>query len=562
MKNTFLIFSLLLLVVASCRRGGDSKRLDDINALTESSRPDSALTLLAEINADSLSKADGAYFSLLKIKAADKAYIRHTSDSAIMEVLKYYEDHKSDVHYPEALYYAGNVYADLGDYPKSLRYFHEALDLLPKNTENLKLRGNVLSQIAWILNALHLYVKAIPYINESINVDDKINDELNKLYDLQLLGAIYLHLNKLDSAQNCFNEIWRHKNLTDDIFYTNKMYIAAIEFKKGKNNNALELIRGVPEKISDEYRTTAYGYAAKIYLKADFPDTAFYYSNLLIKDKSRINEDLGYHLSLTPNLIDKIPSDSLNAYFRKYAELAYLKMERNSNRAAFLQDAQYNYSTQLRDRIKAENSNLKLARWLIFVLSVLIIVIILYFISRIKSKNKIIELKQALENLTLIEKHLSRKTTESSYKTTLTSPNETILRQKLLEKIGDLVLLTNEPVTIDAKLKNSDVYERIISKIRENSIIGEKDSIWWDLEQEVSEASPHFKYHITLLTHGRLKEDIYRMCMLMKCGFKPSHIALLVGRSKNAISGRRKKLCETLSIDNNGNLLDNIIIRL
>ena len=37
-------------------------------------------------------KADRMYFRLLKIKAADKAYIEHTSDKDILELVEYYEN--------------------------------------------------------------------------------------------------------------------------------------------------------------------------------------------------------------------------------------------------------------------------------------------------------------------------------------------------------------------------------------------------------------------------------------------------------------------------------------
>lgn len=52
------------------------------------------------------------YYDLLTVKVRDKAYIRHTSDSLIRNVLRYYEHQDDKKHLPETYYYAGRVYSD------------------------------------------------------------------------------------------------------------------------------------------------------------------------------------------------------------------------------------------------------------------------------------------------------------------------------------------------------------------------------------------------------------------------------------------------------------------
>ncbi|MDE6768541.1 MAG: hypothetical protein K2J78_02320, partial [Muribaculaceae bacterium] len=101
-----------------------------------SDHPNDALTRLSSINPDSLSEADRHYFDFLSIKAKDKAYITHTSDSLIRDVIDYASSHQKEGYYTEALYYGGRVYSDLGDYPTALQYFQETLDLLPEDREN------------------------------------------------------------------------------------------------------------------------------------------------------------------------------------------------------------------------------------------------------------------------------------------------------------------------------------------------------------------------------------------------------------------------------------------
>ena len=49
-------------------------------------------------------------YKLLTIKANDKAYITHTSDSLILSLVDYYEHDGDPAYLGEAYYYAGSTY--------------------------------------------------------------------------------------------------------------------------------------------------------------------------------------------------------------------------------------------------------------------------------------------------------------------------------------------------------------------------------------------------------------------------------------------------------------------
>lgn len=142
-RITGLIILICMLAI-SCGRHHDG-RLERIWD-TVSDTPRDALMSLDSIDPSTLSESDRAFYNLLSIKAKDKAYISHTSDSLIMGVINHYTRHQDKELYPEALYYAGRVYSDLGDYSTAIDYFQKALNLLPAGTENRVLRGKMLSQ--------------------------------------------------------------------------------------------------------------------------------------------------------------------------------------------------------------------------------------------------------------------------------------------------------------------------------------------------------------------------------------------------------------------------------
>ena len=73
-------------------------------------------------------QATQMYYQLLTIKAKDKAYITHTSDSLIKNVVKYYEERKDRERLQETYYYAGRVYRDMGDEPQALEHLQKAIE--------------------------------------------------------------------------------------------------------------------------------------------------------------------------------------------------------------------------------------------------------------------------------------------------------------------------------------------------------------------------------------------------------------------------------------------------
>ena len=88
MKQINLLSALLLLCLYACNNKPYPHTMQVADKLVYSN-PDSACLLLEQLR-DSITtepKATQIYYQLLNIKARDKAYITHTSDSLILEVL-------------------------------------------------------------------------------------------------------------------------------------------------------------------------------------------------------------------------------------------------------------------------------------------------------------------------------------------------------------------------------------------------------------------------------------------------------------------------------------------
>ena len=130
------------------------------------------------------------YYQLLCIKANDKAYIRHTSDSLILLVLHYYIEKRDERHLPEAYYYAGRVYRDLEDAPQALDYFEKAIDALPIN-EGYQLKSKIYSQMGTLFLYQKTYDEALKMFKEAQKCDIALKDSANMVFNLRDIADSY-----------------------------------------------------------------------------------------------------------------------------------------------------------------------------------------------------------------------------------------------------------------------------------------------------------------------------------------------------------------------------------
>lgn len=108
----------IFLLMTGCREKMSNDDLRYLNDKVNQNNASEILTRLDSIDETQLSESDRYFSKLIRIKAEDKSFIPHTSDSTILTIVNYFSNHGDRDQYSEALYYAGRVYADMGDYPR------------------------------------------------------------------------------------------------------------------------------------------------------------------------------------------------------------------------------------------------------------------------------------------------------------------------------------------------------------------------------------------------------------------------------------------------------------
>lgn len=575
MKKAFkfiLILSLTILIFFGCGNNQLDDRLEYAADIVSES-PQDALRLLDSVDYKQLSVKNRHYFDFLTVKATDKAFMEHQSDSLILDVIAYAKSHQSEVYYPEALYYGGRVYSDMGDYPTALNYFQQSLEQLPSDTKDLDLKSRILSQTGNILDELRLYDQAVPYIKESIEISRQMNDTAGEVQDIQLLGTIYLRVRHLESADSCFRlAIMKSQNLPEYHAAKSRMYIAGIKYEMGQLDSALLYIRTTVDKVNPRVRNTWLAYASDIYMRNGLCDTAYQYASELIDSDDLNNKGIGYNIIFNDSVFKYIPKDSIVNYSMDYHSVVERSFNEHQAQLAITQQSNYNYGLHQREREKTEKKADALFNWIIVTVFALFAMSWIILLFRYRTKQRIIRLRVALENAEKLIKSIEASklddTTEAKAElNSLHDPSsidetEEDLREKLKKKLFELYKAKGDSRIVPTEILQSDSYKKLSGYLSEGKEIRENEPLWTELEESVLQCSPKFTDNLRLLVGGRLSSFDIQTAVLIKCGVTPSQMTILFNRSKGAISSRRESLCKRIFGEKKGTKVIDAIIRL
>ncbi len=552
-RNAIVHIALLVILCSCGGNSGRDRKFDRIDTIADT-EPRKALEMLDSIDYDNLSERERHRHDLLTIKARDKAYILHTSDSLIRDVLDYYSSRTSDPLYPQALYYGGRVYSDLGDYPTALQYFQDALDKIPDDDDNLALRGAAISQTGRLLDDLRLYSEAIPYVKQSIMIVKQLNDTFNIAYDYQLLSGIYIHAGKLDSASTYLKEAIRFSSSLPNADKANILiHLADILHTNGEIDSALQVIRPLVKSADSICHNYALAVASEIYRDACIPDTAYAYAYELAMSKNQNNRKAGFQILFSPKLSNIVPKDTLLSLIPKYKQCLEDYLSSHEANLALIQQASYNYDFHLTEKKEAESRRNKM--YIAFLGTVVIILMLIAVVLYLKLRNSIL-LSELNRLITCINAASVNNDDDNQ-------PVRTEEMEKYLDDIAQKLEKADFTFKVPDIILKSDIYLRLQQRIEENKCIPETDCIWQELELLVEQASPGFKSNLRKFSDGKITDVEIQVALLIKCGITPSKMAKLLNRAKNTISTRRKSLFVKIFGNNrNPKILDNFILYL
>lgn len=582
--KTILYFALLLLALYSCSNRPSPRALQVADSLTYC-QPDSAVALLRQMKESILAEPEATQmrYNLLCIKAQDKAYITHTSDSLIQQVVRYYRKHKDKTYLPEALYFAGRVYRDLGDAPQALEYFQRAISHSTEDTD-YKLLSNVYSQIGMIFLYQDIYDKAPEMFREAYRYSVLANDSDGIVYRLRDIGRSFTTLKQADSAIYYYLKAdeqaiqIKHPHLRSVVNSELSGYYTEL----GKYEEAYKAMQ-IAISQKKEGRLPLYAITAQYYEHTNQLDSATYYYLKLLSTDNYIFKQ-GAYRGLYKIARSRGRTDETLMYLDQY--LAYTDSLQSMNQEETIRkiNALYNYQLSRKENRKLklqtfQERKLKVIFGIGFVFSIVLFIAYREYHKRKEQAQKIqrqklerIKKEQYKLSLAQIEKNqkdiealeLSLREAEAMHDQLL--QDYLNAQKKLIEKNSEQIEAKQKVQDqAEVKLKQSDIYKKFLSVQKEGEEEKEEEkkirisnSDWQELNKAIDEAYNQFSQRLQELYP--VTDIELKVCLLLKIGLSPQQIAIITIRSKQAISSIRKRLYKKLfNDDGNTEQLDSFI---
>lgn len=523
--------------------------------------PDSAVTLLnsLELEMKQADKATRTYYQLLSIKAADKAYITHTSDSLIQEVLQYYirrDDHR---HLPEAYYYAGRVCRDLGDAPQALDYFQKAIETLPAEGE-YELKSRIYSQMGTLFYYQQMYEEALKCTRKCYDIDILRNDSIGLIYDLRDIADIYRKFNKEDSALIHYQSAYSIcKQMGRENMYGMILsQMVALYHQKGDFEMAKKLLHETLRYVNNPNFSSTYSIVAKLYHAMGMTDSATYYYKALL-DAGTIYAKEVAHKGLAEIALNQNDKQAITSHLNSYLILHDSIIDMTQTETLHQMQSLYNYQLREKENHQLENEIEKKEKLIGNILFFLLMLSASFAIYYQYSRRKRGELK--LQNLRIqqlreesykesqeyIEKNRLRIAELEQELEKASATNSTL--QKELSEQRELAMLEARQAELkqierqraNERIKDSSIYitlnKRLLNPMGKIFVTDEE---WQEIREVIIKESPTFFDKLN---------DIYplnpyemQICILIRMDFPPSAIAKLLERPKETITSTRRRL--------------------
>lgn len=522
-RHGVCLLTAAVVILFSCQRHSPNYPRELLQADSLANvNPDSSIALLESLEKRMASEPEAIkmYYELLRIKAADKAYIPHKTDSLIIPIVDYYEKTGDQDRLSEAYYYAGRIYRDLGDAPRAISYF-----LKSKETDSKKINPAIYAQIGEIYFDQSLYPEALQMYGEAYKLDSIANDTVGMILDLRDIAFAHRMQHHAEITLKTLLQAEHLALLSDDkeMISLVSSQLAGFYSRNGEEDEALKQIEKTLPDAGGADMFSIYDTYANILLKRGEMDEArAYFEQMLLSDDLQIQVDAYSGLTQLAG-IEHRAKDALR-YFNKYRLLSDSLNKVTAAESVNRMNALYNYQQYKQEAADLKIQNQRKQMLLVGLLCasiVLLTIIMAYFsIRRLQMKHRLEKVQG------LLREHLEKEVKE----------------EELAQK--------------ENAIMHSQVAKRLQMCIEDDKPMTEADVS--DIESLFDEVIPSFLPLLRQLADMSPLE--YQVCLLLRMNISPIHIASLVLRHKSTISAIRRSLYKrTTDKDGSPADWDNII---
>ena len=488
MKGRCLLLVLLpLILLVACDDGArqrlqleELERMNRADSLVADS-PTVALCLLDSCEAKVATWPENLQmrFRLLQARAQNKAYVPFTSDSIMTIVANYYEKNGNPNERMEAHYLLGCVYRDLGEAPKALSVFHDAVDFADTTDVDCDyaLLSRVHAQTATLSRKIQLPYETLEEAHKAAVMSQRAGDSIMMLDSYMLKEEAYSLLGITDSIISISKYVSRKYLQFGDTLYSLITLKPSIKgyMNKGMMDSAKKslddyerLLINKPNNIVSYSMKNFNVIKAQYYLQCQKYDSAYYYYQRARKVAITPEEQLNVFRGFSRYYIGIGNADSALKYTDLYVSTDD-SVYRTSIRENLAQmQALYNYERNERKAEHAEHQFSELRYRVTVVASVTLVLVIMLFLYIRRKREKMEKEYQELNTKyaeSLNQYVLSKKELEQLKETK--ESEELLINQLKHEKAVDSEIIT----------KLTRKIERNKARIRQNEEELQKQAI-------------------------------------------------------------------------------------
>ncbi len=431
----------------------------------------------------------------------------------------------------------GTILGTKGDHSGALNTFLSVVKLSTEHAVALNFKSSALSNISYIYQLEQQNNKALEYALQGLDIDKKINNPRAIAESYNIIGTIYLNQNKLDSALNYYNKALGIESSDNrrlqSIQNSAKVNIAKVYAERGDLKRAIEILRNTNTK---EYASEKIYLQLADYYKQLFElDSAIVYAkqSLAIATDQKIKPGVRDAAKVLQDIYTELNDFELANHFLNlhYAYKDSVHNESSEKRftdlrieLAVLEKQQQIDALKQREAInKLRNRNL-----IIGLVTILFVIIILFFLYRWKQAQKEKLLKQELE---LNNKHLSNHTLNMVHKNNAFAEIEEEVRQM--------------------KKNEKPNYQRILNIVNRNRA-EEKD--WENFELYFGKVHKDFEIRIKS-KFPTLSIGDFRLATLVKMNLTNTEIASILFIESKSVRMSKYRLKKKLGLGEKDDLL-------
>ena len=495
--------------------------------------------------------------ALMQAKAQNENFEPFTTDSTMLRVVDYYDSHGTANEQMLAHYLLGCVYRDLGDAPRALECYYDAVSKADTTDADCDFQrlSRIYGQMADLFYKQKIMRNAIDFWFKASKYSYKSGETFNYIIFYEHTASAYYLMNKYDSALViCKNSM----NLFKEHGYIKESYDAMPTFimiliKQDRLQEARSYIKDY-ETNSNLFNNNGhiqkgkelYYYIKGIYnLKLAELDSSVYYFRKLLDNANNYNRKESAYEGLLKVYQEIGENDSVAKYAKLYCEINDSAQIKLATIETVKHEALYNYS---RNKLLAEHKALEASKMalynviLIFLICISLgtsFIITIYYRNKRKQANK----KNNETYSKLVEQYRQSQKQFSLFKH---NKEKAMLTQKAeIEYLQNELAKYHEDRTLPEHWNINDalINNYAIKEMHNLAAKGKcpTETNWTAIIGFVKQYEPNFYESITNNKFNLSIEEL-KICILIKLRFIPSEIIILLNISNQQLTNKRNKL--------------------